>query len=302
MKLSSDAELVFFINSSGHCTFDCSYCIITPIAKKQPSIDYDDIRFLLESTGNRKAFMAFSGVGDFFAGYARNDRFLDRILDHDIEIALDINGAIIQEFPELPDEKIAKIRYINLTMHYHEIKVRKSFDAWSRNAKILIGRRYDEIHPDFIISPAYQDEWEEALVFYRDHVFAETKKPLLLVRDINRPLSAEQESALQELASRFGEVVHGLHMEDFGAPFSDRPEVLCPAGQSYFRIWNDGRIQGCPNLPGADAIWENGNLKERRIRINDAPFVCSMAKFCDCNIIEDLGKMKTPEEPARARA
>ena len=298
MKVATDAELVFFVNSSGHCTFDCSYCIINPIAKKQASINYEDIRFLLESMGNRKAFLAFSGVGDFFAGYARNDRFLDRILDHDIEVALDINGAIIQEFADLSEQKVARIKYINLTMHYHEIRVRRSFDQWSRNAKCLIGRRYEEIHPDYIVTPAYRDEWEEALRFYRDQVYAETGKPLVLVRDINRPLSEEEESQLQELGRQFGEMIGGLHKEDFAAVFEGRPEVLCPAGQKYFRIWNDGRVQGCPNLPDVASVSDNGNLKERRLRVNDAPFLCSMAKFCDCNIIENLGRMEAPVSSA----
>ncbi len=295
MKVTTDAELVFFVNSSGHCTFDCTYCIITPIAKKQPSINYDDIRFLLESIGNRKAFLAFSGVGDFFAGYAKNDRFLERILEHDIEIALDVNGAIIQELPELSSDRLAKIRYINLTMHYHELKVRKSFASWSRNARTLIGLRRDEIHPDYIITSAYRDEWDEALSFYREHVFSATAKRLLLVRDINLPLSDDDEAHLQDLAKRYADILQGLHQEDYEAVFADRAEVVCPAGQSYFRVWNDGRVQGCPNLPGVDSISDNGNLKERRLRLNDAPFTCSMAKFCDCNIIEELGRMQTPD-------
>lgn len=300
MKIKTDCELVFFVNSSGHCTFDCSYCIITPIAKKQPSIDYDDIKFLLDSFGNRKALLAFSGVGDFFAGYPKTARFLDRILDHDIEVALDVNGIIIQEFPTLPAEKLQKIRYINLTMHFHEIKVRSAFGTWAANARSLITARFAETNPDYIISPPYRDEWEEGIAFYDREIFAQTGKPLLLVRDVNRPLSDDEEQHLQELGRRFAHCVAGLHQEDFASPFADRPEVLCPAGRRYFRIWNDGRVQGCPNLPGVESLWDNGNLKERRLRINDSSFRCSMARFCDCNIIEDVGLMGSVEQAPAA--
>ena len=68
-------------------------------------------------------------------------------------------------------------------------------------------------------------------------------------------------------------------------------KVLCPAGQAYFRIWNDGRVQGCPNLPGVAALYDGGNIKERRITIQPAPFQCNTPKYCDCHVIEALGKM-----------
>ncbi|MBK8637281.1 MAG: hypothetical protein IPN92_02975 [Chromatiaceae bacterium] len=293
MKLDSDCEVMFFASSSGHCTFDCQYCIIDPIAKHKPSLNYDDLKFLLDYF-KVKSFFTFSGVGDFFVSYSRSDKLLSRLLDHDVEIALDTNGSVLQDFPELSPDKLHKIRYINLTMHYHQIKRKGLLDRWPGNARIFIDRRFEETHPDYILSPPLMGEWEEGLQFYADHVFSYTRKPLLLVRDIKISFDEVAESHIQALRTRFGEVIAGDHQEDFGAGFSDRPEVLCPAGVTYFRLWNDGRIQGCPNLPKVPTLFDCGNVKERRIEVQHDFFRCNSPKFCDCHIIDAFGKMKVP--------
>ncbi len=293
MRLDSDCEVVFFASSSGHCTFDCHYCIIDPIAKHKPSLNYEDLKFLLDYF-KVKLFFTFSGVGDFFVSYSRSEKLLTRLLDHDVEIALDTNGSVLQDFPDLPPDKLKKIRYINLTMHYHQIKRRGLLDRWSGNARIFIERRFEETHPDYILSPPLMGEWEEALQFYADQVFSYTRKPLLLVRDIKIPFDDVAETHIEMLRQRFGEVIAGDHQEDFGAGFSDRPEVLCPAGVTYFRLWNDGRIQGCPNLPKVPSLLDCGNVKERRILVQPNLFHCDSPKFCDCHIIDAFGKMLVP--------
>jgi MoaA/NifB/PqqE/SkfB family radical SAM enzyme len=297
MKLDTSCEVFFFASSSGHCTFDCQYCIVHPIAKHQPSLDYDDLKFLLDFF-QVKAFFAFSGIGDFFASYRRSDRLLSRLLEEDVEVALDTNGSILQDFPDLPEASLRKIRYINLTMHYHQIKRKGQLDRWSQHARIFLDRRYQQTHPDYILSPPLMDEWEEALAFYAREIYAHTGKPLLLVRDIDTPFPAAAEARLRALCQRFGPVVDQVHQEDFAAAFRDRPEVLCPAGRRYFRLWNDGRVQGCPNLPGVPDLFDCGNLKERRIRIRDGAFHCNSPRFCDCNVIDNLGKMDKPARTA----
>jgi len=291
MRLDTKAEVVAFMSSSGHCTFDCQYCIINPIAKKKPSLDYEDIRFFLERLGNRKAFLAFSGVGDFFAGYSKSQRLLDRILDHDVEVALDTNGAITQEFPELDASKLAKIRYINLTMHYRQIKEKGLLKLWARNAEMFHRRAERVIMQDYILSPDLADEWDEAIHYYAHEVFPQTGKTILLIRDVNRPMNSSQEAAIAALSQTYSEVIGGAHQENFAAPFVGKETVQCPAGQSYFRVWNDGRVQGCPNLPGVKAFQDNGNLKERRLHISPTPFSCNSPQYCDCQVIEGLGKM-----------
>lgn len=293
MKIDTTCEAVFFASSSGHCTFDCQYCIVNPIAKHQPSLTYDDLKFLLDSLGV-KAFFAFSGLGDFFASYSRSHKLLSRLLDHDVEIALDTNGVILQDFPELSEQKLEKIRFINLTMHYHQIKQKQLLQRWPTHAKLFIQSRFEQIHPDYILSPPLMSEWQEAVAYYADTVFADTGKPLLLVRDINRPFDSEAESRIQGLCDSYPEVVAGTHQEDFAAGFAGRPQVLCPAGRRYFRLWNDGRIQGCPNLPQVPDLVDCGNLKERRLNFRQADYLCDSPRFCDCHVIDGLGKMRLP--------
>jgi hypothetical protein len=92
-------------------------------------------------------------------------------------------------------------------------------------------------------------------------------------------------------------VVARVHQEDFAAVFRGRLQVLCPAGRRYFRLWNDGRVQGCPNLPGVPDLFDCGNLKERRLKVRDGDFRCNSPRFCDCNVIDGLGKMRLPVKP-----
>jgi len=291
MKLKTDCEVIFFVSSSGHCTFDCRYCIIHPIAKGLPSLHYEDLRFLLKRFDGRKAFLIFSGIGDFFAGYGRSDRMLTQLLDHDVEIALDTNGAMLRDFGDVPLEKLAKIRYINLTMHYHQIKKRGLLEGWAGNAREFHDKKGDAVMQDYVVSPLLHDEWEEALAYYEKAVFAWTGRKILLVKDIQHPMGPADEARLNALAAAFSHLIAGTHQEDFAQIFSGRSEVGCPAGQAYFRVWNDGRVQGCPHLPGVPSLYNGGNIKERRLSVQPGPFRCTTPRYCDCHVIEGLGKM-----------
>lgn len=287
MRLKTDCEAVFFVSSSGHCTFDCEYCIVNPIAKKQASLTYEDLTFLLAQF-NCKAFLIFSGKGDFFAGYSRSQRLLDNILQHNVEIALDINGAVIQEFPQLSADKLNKIRYINLTMHYNEIKRKNLFSTWASNAQILIEKKSESLLLGYIMSPKLSHEWAEALTFHEAEIFAKTGKGIVMVRDVEQAFTAEQEQLFNELRQKHADAVAGVHNNDFAKIFEHNPHVLCPAGHRYFRIWNDGSVQACPYLPELN---QSGNLKQRHIDIHSQAFACSTPEFCDCHVIEGLGKM-----------
>ncbi len=292
MRLKTDCEAVFFVSSSGHCTFDCEYCIVDPIAKKELSLTYEDLAFLLEQF-NCKSFLIFSGKGDFFAGYSRSQRLLERILEHDVEIALDINGAVIQEFPQLSQQKLAKIRYINLTMHYNEIKRKNLLDNWRSNALMLIEKKATEILLGYIMSPKLSDEWDEALQFYQTEIFAKTGKGIIMIRDVIQAFTVEQEQIFNKLRQKYAKIVAGVHNDNFAKIFQHNPHVLCPAGERYFRIWNDGSVQGCPYL---SELNQSGNLKQRQIKINPQSFACSTPEFCDCHVIEGLGKMNYQDQ------
>lgn len=285
--MNTDCEVVFFVSSSGHCTLDCPYCIINPIAKREQSLNYGDIEFLLE-TFQKRAFLIFSGKGDFFAGYKKSKKLLASLLYREVEVALDINGVMIHEFSELADTHLAKIRSINLTMHYQQIREKNLRQVWAENARILIDRKGNDMLLGTIVSPMLMDSWEESLLFYDNEIFNKTGKKIVLIKDINHSFSKEEEDYLLTLNERFAHVVERLHQEDFAEIFQNRNHVFCPAGSSYFRIWNNGDIQGCPNI---HKLSRCGNVKERKIVIRDRPFYCSEAKYCDCNIIESLGKM-----------
>jgi len=291
MQLRTRCDVILFVSSSGHCTLDCSYCIIHPVAKRLPSLNYDDLTFLLEQFKGRKAFLIFSGIGDFFAGYGKSDRLLTRLLDHDVEIALDTNGVLLRDFVDLSSEKLLKIRYVNLTMHYRQIKKKNLLETWAENARTIHEKKGDQVMQDYVLSPPLSQEWEEALVFYENEVFARTARKILLVKDIHRPFGEEAESLLRELSRKFSHMVAGVHQEDFAQIFTSRDDVLCPAGQAYFRVFNDGRVQGCPHLPDVAHLYNGGNIKERRMSIQPRPFQCRTPHYCDCNVIEGLGKM-----------
>ncbi len=287
MKMHTDCKSIFFVSSSGHCTLNCPYCIVEPVAKMEASLDWGDMEFLLNRF-DRKVFLAFSGKGDFFAGYKKSDKFLSTLLSRNVEIALDVNGVLIHEFPELSDRKLEKIRDVNLTMHYHQIRHHHLQRVWAENAKILIDRKGSNMLLGTIISPELKACWEESLLYYEKEIFHGTGKPLIFIKDINGVFGEEEEALLDTLQERFSSMVEYVHQEDFPAVFKGRKNVLCPAGNSYFRIWNTGEVQGCPMIP---ELSRSGNLKERKIHVRGNYFRCTEPGHCDCNVIEGLGKM-----------
>jgi len=289
MKMHTDCEIVIFVSSSGHCTLQCPYCIVHPVAKRQPSLDSDDMAFLLD-TLRKKVFLTFSGKGDFFAGYNNSERFLSTLLARNVEICLDINGILIHEFPELSTAKLEKIRFVNLTMHYQQIKQHHLEGVWSKNARILIDRKGAEMLLGTIISPALKAYWEESLLFYEKQVFSGTGKKLVLIRDINADWNERDETFLESVTAKFSHMVESVHQEDFAAVFKGSENVLCPAGKNYFRIWNTGEVQGCPIIPD---LAKAGNIKNRQFSRRKNFFSCKNPMYCDCNIIEGLGKMIT---------
>jgi hypothetical protein len=291
LDLTTSCDHVVFASSSGHCSLDCTYCIASPVVKHQPTLTYEDFAFLFEQLGGR-TFLILSGKGDFFAGYRKNERLLERLLNHDIEMPLDINGVMLHELPELPTALLAKIRFVNLTMHYRQLLAKRALDAWARNARLLMERLGGaRLLSGYILTPGEQAQWRAALDFYRHSVFEPTGQPLMLILDVQATFDADLQAEIGRLVTEFSPMIEEVHQVDFSVRFAQYPQVLCPAGAHYFRIWNDGRVDGCPYV---EARRDCGNLKERRLTRHQGLFACREARYCDCNDIALVGKMVFP--------
>lgn len=281
-------ETIVFVSSSGHCNLDCSYCVISPVAKHQPSLTYEDLRFVHEQVG--KAFFIFSGTGDFFAGYRKSERLLSRLLEHeDIGVALDVNGVVVHCFEQLTLGQLAKVRHVNLTFHYRQLREHKALKVWQRNALAMLGKADSaDFFVNIVLSPPESGLWEEAFQWYEENLFAHHPKKLVLINDVNIPLGPQEEVVIERLHERFGPMIQSVRRGNFASVLKQFDHVSCAAGQSYFRVWNDGRIQACPNV---EQLCDSGHAKERRLVRRSEPFACSDVRHCDCYHIASAGKM-----------
>ena len=290
MQIKTDADYIFFASSSGHCSLDCQYCIIDPIVKHQPTLNWDDFAYLFEQINYKKAGFIFSGTGDFFAGYKKQEKLLQRLLEQDVDIGLDINGVMIHEFAELTAEQLAKILHINLTLHYQQLINKNALSVWEKNALLLIEKKgKDNFVLGTILSPLESALWEDTLAFFEKAIFTKTQQKIVLIRDVRLPFEAIDEARLQTLQQKFAHLIDETREEDFAAPFQGHDTVLCPAGHKYFRLWHDGKVQGCPYIR---ELMECGNLKTRHFQPKTAYFQCHQPKECDCYVIAQLGKMQ----------
>jgi len=143
-------ETIWFVSSSGHCNLDCTYCVVQPIAKHKPSLTLQDLKFLLQQTPERALFI-FSGIGDFFAGYKRDERLLAALLGDPRTggVALDINGVVIHCFEDLSAAQLAEVRHVNLTFHYRQLRDHEALPRWQTNALTLLAKADG---PDFFVN------------------------------------------------------------------------------------------------------------------------------------------------------
>jgi hypothetical protein len=278
---------MLFVSSSGHCTLNCPYCIIKPVAKNEPSLTPDDFRFLFNKFKGKK-IIGLSGKGDFFAGYHPEEKLLWMILQENVEVILDINGVFIHDFSQIPDRLIEKISAINLTMHYQQLKQKGLLDVWCDNAMEIIRRRRDQLFLGSIISPLVAKYWDEALNFYEQNIFKRTSFKVTLVRDEINPMHSENEDMLGNLEQKYAHIIQSVCQTDFSEPFKAVNNVLCPAGVNYFRIWNDGTVNGCPIMP---ELSNAGNIKAQKIILRNSYFECNNPHHCDCAHIHSRNKM-----------
>lgn len=283
-------ETVWFVSSSGHCNLDCSYGIIQPVAKHKASLGLQDLRFLLDKAQG-PSFFIFSGIGDFFAGYKRDDRLLTQLLQDErtAGVALDINGVVIHCLEDLPAERRPKIRHINLTFHYQQLVGHKALKLWARNALHLLHTLDGpDLFVNFILSPPESAVWADALAWYRGQIFQPTGKRLTLIADVNRPFAAADEQILQQLQADHADLIHSVRRGGFEPVFEPFDHVRCGAGSHYFRVWNDGRIDACPNVPAFQAA---GHTRARTLLLRQEPVACNDLRHCDCYHVASAGQM-----------
>ncbi len=282
-------ESIVFASSSGHCNLDCSYCVASPVVKLQPSLSYEDLMFMAQRIGG-KVFFIFSGRGDFFAGYRKSDRLLQRLLEHEhIAVALDVNGVVIHCFPELSDEQLKRVRHVNLTFHYQQLKSHKALQVWRDNALRMLHRHDNpDFFVNFILSPGEAPIWREALQWYQTEVHAHYPKALILINDVLAGFSAEQEALLQALTQDFAPILHSVRRGNFESVLKSFDHVSCAAGRTYFRVWNNGDIDACPNVSELRLI---GNAKSRQFALRADDFACADVRHCDCYHIASAGRM-----------
>jgi MoaA/NifB/PqqE/SkfB family radical SAM enzyme len=288
---TEDFDAALFLSSSGHCLLNCSYCVAKPVAKNESSLTFDDIQYLLNILGNKKTLLIFSGKGDFFTGYRKKDRLLSRLLDLNVEVVLDINGVITHEFKDLTEKQLGKIRSINLTMHYAAMKKNHFLRSWQRNTKNILKRKDGDTNflLGFILSPDEQHIWSEALSFYEQNIYSETNKKITLLRDELATWDDVLNEDINRLQRKFKDSTEPLgEVTDFQQKLHAIDTVMCPAGRLYYRVWNDGTVQGCPVI---EARRDAGNVKQRDVKFWDNDFHCNQAKYCDCVHIYKLGLM-----------
>lgn len=287
-SFGTKADCILFVSSSGHCTLDCSYCLFNPIAKHEASLQLGDLEHLLDQVDGKCA-LAFTGKGDFFAGYRKNDELLARLLDKDVEIGLDINGVMIHEFPNLSADKLEKIVHINLTMHYSQLVSKNAIRHWTNNARTIIEmERCETFLMNMIMSPKEEAIWADALDFYEKEIFPATGQPIALIRDVHN-LDNSFDQRIDALRLKHRESVADIFQVDSGNPFCGHDCVSCPAGKEFFRVWNDGRVVGCSQI---SHLVDCGNVTLRTFEPKTIPYVCDQPRFYDCQLLGKLNRMR----------
>lgn len=273
---------VMRINSSGRCNLTCPYCFTT-MAKNGVSITRDDFAYLFDFFGE-DIYMILTGAGDFFFGYSPRERLLEYILEHDVQVYLDINNVTIREFKDIPSANLEKIETIDISLHYSELQRRHLLDVWMKNL-VTILKKYPK--DSFIVKSILAlDEvplWNEIVQFYTQTVFRMTGKKMVLHCDEfdGRFGNPDIIRALDKFGQSCRDVADVVRVQPSSlarpgpcASKAAEPEcILCPAGSRYFLIQNHGAILPCKEIWQQDRI-ELGNIKTRDVRPLSRPINC----------------------------
>jgi hypothetical protein len=160
--------------------------------------------------------------------------------------------------------------------------------GWQRN--YVPPKGVDVVMQDYILSPLLRDEWEEALTYYEKAVFSRTGKKVLVVKDIHRPLSLEDEKRLEALGERFSHMIVGAHQEDLRRFFSDETRLCARPDQPILGPGMTGEFRGAPICRMFPPFTAGGTSRNSALPFSPGRFDAAPLSF-DCHVIEGLGKM-----------
>lgn len=275
------------VNSSGVCNLNCSYCF-TNSSKKKLAMTNKEVDFLFRVLGE-KIFFIFTGVGDFFAGYAKQQRFLQNVLEKDSRVLLDSNGVVLHEFPELTDEQMNRIIFYDVSCHYSTMKRQNVLEKWAENAEIIASRMHKSRYIfKAIFALPEMELWPEILKFYSEQVYPKTGQPLNITLDEfdERMQSPAVLKTVNSMIRLFPDSVRQRNYQPAGKEGQTRYQVAtsldtkkrewCAAGSLYFKIDVQGDIMPCDKTGGflAKNKLVLGNTKQEKLFYVDALFGC----------------------------
>lgn len=267
---------IAYINSSGVCNLKCDYCFTNP-NKATVAIDKSDIDFLFESFGER-FLLCFSGQGDFFSGYKKQDRFLEHVLSHNVEVYLDFNGSQVQELFEISNTQLDKVLHFDVSYHYETMKRQNKLKVWTDNVLGLASAvAPSKWHVKAIMAMQHMENWREKIAFYAENVYPKTSKPLTIVLDDfdNAVHSSPVVKLINGIIESYPEAVTQVKFqsrkansmttnETFAEAKDTRSQFMCPAGALYFKVGIDGTVSPCNKLYNEFGLML-GNLKTRQL-------------------------------------
>jgi MoaA/NifB/PqqE/SkfB family radical SAM enzyme len=296
-----DERKVFFAVSSGLCNLSCPYCI-TDRPRFKEHLTKDDFSFIFDYFGEN-IYLGFSGLGDFFCGYSKEDQLLRFLLQHDVMVFLDINGVQIHELGDPDLENKERVGKINVSYHYGTMRKQKLISQWVDSVQKIQENKYN-YDLKMVCSPREKDIVKEALLFYRNDVQPITGQKLIVVPDGQVDLKGQMQ-ALERIADIYGDVVvfsgrDAMYRERLLPPAEALP---CPAGSRYFRILNNGDIMPC-ELFGMHMNIRLGNAKKREMIVFRKDVYCNYTGFCDCFSAAnpEAGLLDKKGKPYRQRA
>lgn len=288
----------FFVSNSGACNLKCPYCI-TNRPRKGENLDKEDFAYIFRYFGEDIHFV-FSGVGDFFCSYPKEDELLRFILRHDVRISyLDINGVDIRELDDPELEGRDKIDLINISYHFSTMKDLKLIQKWTDSVTKIHENGY-KYEIKMVASHREMTLWEEAVSFYNKEILPITHKKLILCPDTFLSLETQYDDIGRLADSCSGAVdIYEKALIFRGRQLPLNKTLPCAAGSRYFRVFNDGAIVPCEFLANNFNI-KLGNVKKKELITLRKNVQCDYTGFCDCGWAANLGFRALDEREAHS--